>query len=96
MIDEVRRVGVASVAPVHQMMRMGERHPAIAAGPFASTGASPQRRSGGRAWQPERPADIDHCGVGSEEDATDTGITREGAARLRKTPLPRAVRLTEL
>ena len=34
--DQILYVGPASVAPVHQVMRIGERHGAIATGPFAS------------------------------------------------------------
>src|SRR5579864_1639583 len=41
--DQILYTRVAPVAPVHQVMRIGEGHRAIAAGPLASTGASPQR-----------------------------------------------------
>jgi len=79
--DQIVHVARAAVAPVHHVMRIGERHRAIATGPFASTGPNPQCRSGGRAWHPQRPADVDHRGIRSEEDAADTGITREALHR---------------
>src|ERR1700726_981118 len=36
--DQILYVAAAAVAPVHQVMRIGERHWAITTGPFACTG----------------------------------------------------------
>jgi hypothetical protein len=81
--DQIVDVGFAAVAPMHHVVGTGEGDRAIAARPFAASGPGSQRRSGRGTRQAERPADVDHRGVGSEEDAADARITGEALHRRR-------------
>src|SRR5579864_2050297 len=55
--DQILDIRVPAVAPVHQVMRIGEGHWAVAPGPLASTGArpaAPPGRPGSAAAAPGR------------------------------------------
>jgi len=75
--DEIRNLGLASVTPVHEVVGVGEGHRTVAAGPLAAPGACAQRRARRRTGQAQGAADVDHRGVGAEQDAADPGIAGE-------------------
>jgi hypothetical protein len=74
-MDEVLEVGVAAVAPVHHVVRVGPPRGAIAARPHAVTIAHPERGAGGTGRHPQRPADVDHRRVRAEQHPADARVT---------------------
>src|SRR5258708_28004369 len=71
--EEVGRVARPASDPVVDVMALGPGGGPVAARPAASFVADTQRASLRRRDDSSRAADVDHCGVGAEQDAGDKG-----------------------
>src|SRR5580704_12002696 len=83
-LDQILEVGVPAVSPVEDVVGVGPRRGTLAARPDAALVADPERGPSRSRGHPERPAHVDHRGIGTEQDPADARVTGEPLHRRRR------------
>src|SRR5580704_13997863 len=83
-LDQILEVGVPAVSPVEDVVGVGPRRGTLAARPDAALVAHPERGTSRSRGHPERPAHVDHRGIGTEENPANARVTGEPLHRRRR------------